>query len=611
VLVQGGSLTLTIESNTIYANVNDQVGIDSAANTVTIRNNIIAFGSLYGITLAVGSTATSSYNDLFGNSSGNWNGLASGTGDFSLEPYLVDPNGADNLLGSPNDGDDDFHLSTSPASPALDTGSVNASAVALSEGNTLADRVSRQDLVLDGSAPDGAVVNLGYHYSVSGAVPPALDVGDARLYYGEGTARRVRMRTFDVSVPSWSAEVSAPPTGSTVRFVVSQRSTLGNGEEVMATLADSGTSTELEVLDWTGAAWSRMFQATAITSANSSKRGFDVAFEALSGDMLVVYSNNTLTPVYRARSGGTWTAETSLPLNDGVGSNPDPNTGVVHWVELQPRLGTNEIALGYTDANADLVVIVWSGTQWLTATAAVLETTLTPYSPTTVVENRVFDLAYEGLSGDLMAAWGSSTLNGYYYAMKPAASSTFSVAVNVIGTPQDSANYIALAAEPGTDRIAVAASRVVGGVRPERIGLATWNGTAWVNPGEYYFINSDLANTGQGDFPSDVAWVGTSGVAVCVYPEATTATLDWARWTAAGGWVVQTDVAMTGKSYTDSVQLLYNSAANRVIMILSDAASALYVGTYDGTTWTLTGTALETSLSSISARAFGAVLKNP
>ena len=64
------------------------------ANTVTIRNSIIAFGSLHGITLAVGSTATST-TTICSATRRNWNGLASGTGDFSLEP-TVDPNGADN-----------------------------------------------------------------------------------------------------------------------------------------------------------------------------------------------------------------------------------------------------------------------------------------------------------------------------------------------------------------------------------------------------------------------------------------------------------------------------------------------------------------------------------
>jgi parallel beta-helix repeat protein len=608
---QQASLGLVIESNVLYANAGDQARIDGTGNSATLRNNIVSDGGQHGISLTAPSTATSTYNDVVGNAAGNWSGLAAGAGDFASDPSFVDPAGPDAVLGGPNCSDDDFHLKTFPPSPAFDAGSANATAITESDGLTLADRTSRSDTVPDGTAPDGAVVNLGYHYPIVPTSPPALDPGDVQLFYGEGTQRQLSMRTFDDSTGTWSAAGISPPTGSTVHFVVAKRSPLASGEQIVVSLADNGMGTTLDLIDWSGVAWSRVFESTAIASANSGRRGFDVAFEAVSGNALVVYSNNTPTPVYRTRTAGTWSAETSLPLNDGGGPNPDPNSGIVQWIGLASRPGRNEIALGYTDTNRDFVVIVWNGTQWLTSTATRLDNNITPYGGTANVENRAFDLAYESVTGDLMAAYCRSSSNGFRWAKKPAASTIFTTPANVNGAPGAAANYVSLASEPGTNRIAACAAHITGGTRPERLGVATWNGTAWVNITEAASSLVDLANTGPGDFPCDVAWVGTTGVAVCVYPGSTTATLDWVQWTGAGGWVVQPTVSMPGKNYTDSVLCLSRSGASRIDVVLSDAAGALYAGVYDGLSWSTTATPLSTVLSTSSGRAFGALIQAP
>ena len=406
-----------------------------------------------------------------------------------------------------------------------------------------------------------------------------------RLYYGEGTARRVRMRTFDVSVPSWSAEVhrAADRLDRPLRrHEIASQQRRGSQWRRRGQRHVHGARSPRPARP--GRACSRRRRSRP---ANSGKRGFDVAFEALSGDILVVYSNNTPTPVYRARSGGTWSAETALPLNDGVGPNPDPNTGIVHWIELASRPGSNEIALGYSDANNDLVVIVWNGTQWLTATAVALETTLTTFTPTTVVENRCFDLAYESLSGDLMAAWGSSTLNGFTSAIRPAASST-----PPPRSPAPLVNHRAASPPSGTDRTrsrlpesSEAFVPSAPGSPPERQKV--------VNSGST-FINL-IDQHGSGD-SSDIACrpaASRSASTRILHRDA-----DWAR-TAARGWVVQTD-RDDGEELHDQVK--FSPTARPIASSsFSRRGERLYVGTYDGTTGRSRGRA-ETSLSSISAR---------
>ena len=50
-----------------------------------------------------------------------------------------------------------------PASPAVEAGLVEASSIVLSDGETLAERTTRSDGLVDGDAPDGRALNLGYH----------------------------------------------------------------------------------------------------------------------------------------------------------------------------------------------------------------------------------------------------------------------------------------------------------------------------------------------------------------------------------------------------------------------------------------------------------------
>jgi hypothetical protein len=424
--------------------------------------------------------------------------------------------------------------------------------------------------------------------------------------------RQPRRRLYDDLAGTWTAEGSAPPTIDTIRWVTEKFSPLASGEELVATLAGTPSGGRLDLLRWSGAAWSRELRSVAITSDEVSKRGFDLEYEALSGDVMMVYSVNTTTPVYRTRTNAGWSDETPLPLNDGAGPNPDVNTGLVHWVEVEPRPGTNEIAVAYSDSNRDLVVIVWDGTQWLPSTAHVLSTDLWTSDVGGVIRNRAFDIAYEGVTGGLIAAWSRSTSGSIWYSRKGPGSSSYSTHAKIPSVPNYQPNFIDLGAEPGTSRVAVCGMDIESSSQAERLALATWNGTAWVNGGAYDSAAANLANTSDGDFPCSVGWVGATGVAVCVYADSSTNTLDWANWVSGTGWVVQTDVAVAGKDYTDSVRIAYN-ALGHLTALVSDATGKLWAMRYDGTSWTVTngGASLETGLSSVASVPFDAVQKNP
>ena len=116
----------------------------------------------------------------------------------------------------------------------------------------------------------------------------------------------------------------------------------------------------------------------------------------------------------------------------------------------------------------------------------------------------------------------------------------------------------------------------------------------------------DVNDLGQSDFPGELAWLGTTGTAVCIYPDNQTETLDWATWTAAGGWVLGADLAVPGKGNTESGLLRSFPNQDRVLAVFSDSNGALYSATFDGTNWALTngGTPLETDLSTTGSAPF-------
>lgn len=606
-----------VESNTLYANLANQVQCGGASSVIAIEHNIVVLGGDNGLR-ALGATVTSDYNLVFGHPGQNWSGLAQGANDLDLDPFLVDPDGADGVLGGSGAADDVFALDESVPSPAIGAGAVDAHLLVLSAGETMADRTTRSDAVLDGELADGDTLNLGYHSGAQTAALPALESRDARLHYASQSAaedrRQTIVRSYDDSASTWSAEGLARPVGTVTSAVVALRSALSplaDGEELLFALAADGSGTELDLQRWTGASWQVDGTSTGIPLADASASCFDLAYEDSTGDALAVYSDGSATPLYRTRSQGQWSAPAALPLNDGGGGpNPDLNAQRARWIELEPRPGSAAIALGYVDLSGALVAIEWDGAQWVTASATLLEADVKDNTNTSLVENRAFDLAYEATSGDLLATWARDDSPGFFWSVKAAGGNVWSAATQeTAAMPGDTPHQLDLAGEAASNRIALGLFDLGDG--DERVGLAVWDGVAWVDQVLIDAQARDANDGSTGDFAGAVGWAGSSGVALCVYADDAAGALDWARWTSGAGWALQTDVPIAGKGFTESVLLAPRFGPDGALAVLSDSNDDLYVATYDGLAWTLAeaGAALEDELSTLGSVAFTIGLK--
>jgi len=90
---------VTLNNNVIYGGAGDGIYV-SSSNVLDfyVKNNIIASNSGYGINSSV--SIINTYNDVWNNTKGNYNGTSAGTGDISLDPLFADPANGDFHLNS-------------------------------------------------------------------------------------------------------------------------------------------------------------------------------------------------------------------------------------------------------------------------------------------------------------------------------------------------------------------------------------------------------------------------------------------------------------------------------------------------------------------------------
>ncbi len=112
-----------VESNLIYGNSKDGIWVKpDNSYIVTAKNNILANNGGYGINRET-APFTSSYNDVWNNTLGNFNGTAPGIGDISLDPRFAEPvNGDFHLQSQYGRWNGSIWVNDTLTSPCLDAG---------------------------------------------------------------------------------------------------------------------------------------------------------------------------------------------------------------------------------------------------------------------------------------------------------------------------------------------------------------------------------------------------------------------------------------------------------------------------------------------------------
>jgi hypothetical protein len=355
----------------------------------------------------------------------------------------------------------------------------------------------------------------------------------------------------------------------------------------------------LNVYRWNGTSWSSEW---TVTSGVIVTPQFAITYEESSGDAMVVYSTNNGTTnemAYRIWNGTSWTSATNL---DAVRTS-----GVVRYIALKTRAGTDQIGMAWVDGNRDASAQFWNGSSWVGEPSSTLETDLGQIDGANAVEGPVIDLAFEETSGRMVTVWANNVSTNFKYEIRSAAGSWGSV-VSPSGFTQQ-AEVIKLASQPGTNNIAYITSsnwsyNTNGTVYKAEASI--WNGTSWITP--VSFNTNSIGVVGQSDV--GVTWLTSGGTtkALFTYDGQNTSGIDYFSYDSSTGFSASATTSVSPGMATgdDRSHRLIRNPFNAVEAIWTgvDANSDLFARkvTFNGTTFTWSsldpgGASMETNVS--------------
>lgn len=328
--------------------------------------------------------------------------------------------------------------------------------------------------------------------------------GDGRIIYGDGTSTDPKVRTWQSGPLTLSAEASLPTAGATVKATIVEAAP--TRDEMIAGVVNS--SNLLTIYRWNGSNWSSQWTVTLPATHTPS---FDIAYEQISGKVMVVYSTNTAATNELARrtfDGSSWTAATSL---DSIRTS-----GTVHAVVASSRPGTNEIAIAWGDSNLDLSANYWSGTDWQGEPTSTFETNLARFDQLdATIQTAVFDLEFESQGGELLMVWAKEGEQGFRRMTRSVGSDGEwrDMFVTTIGSYEPKS--FSLSAHPNSDYIAVSLNGhfTLDSVVTWREFAGVWEGSSW----QMNSAVTAMDASAYGRRAHDAAWVETNGEVRAVF----------------------------------------------------------------------------------------------
>lgn len=332
----------------------------------------------------------------------------------------------------------------------------------------------------------------------------------AMLAYGKsGGGGAPRYRIWNGS--SWGAEASANNIGSDPQWTVLRGSPVSN----QFALATIDNNSDVEVQIWNGASWGSTFQATNNTGTLTA-RVFDLAYEQLSGDILLVYRESGTSNVrYRTYNGSSWSGESSYSVTSDD----------LDWLNLIPKPGSDEIMLlastepsnngngngngnGNNNGSNETIAAMWNGSSFSN------KTTLTSDSSVSLSEHA--DGAFEGLSGQGLAVANQNSNNVAYRTLT---SATWSGSLSTPSIGGKTAWTRMVSDTMGNQIIMVTHDS------KKDVNLTVWSGSAWGSP-----VQVESNTSGTTNRAMDVCYEPGGQKALVVYEQNGSSTLMYRTW---------------------------------------------------------------------------------
>lgn len=188
-------------------------------------------------------------------------------------------------------------------------------------------------------------------------------------------------------------------------------------------------------------------------------QSFDLAYEALSGDAMVVYTDTTAATVYYALWSGSAWSPNATPGTPGVSNDILTNSGgptcagTIRWVRVIPAADdladyrSDRIMMLVADSNSDLCAFYWDGSSWDAGT--------TLFSNLTNCDRaRCFDGSWEEQSVDFVVTYTTAAASEIRY-QKYTVGSGWAVGDTQAFTLGAVGEWVMAAADPTSSRILV------------------------------------------------------------------------------------------------------------------------------------------------------------
>ncbi len=307
---------------------------------------------------------------------------------------------------------------------------------------------------------------------------------------------------------------------------------------------------------WDGTSWTALSINPLGNAKNAESFSFDVAYEAQSGDALLVW-NDSPSLKFSVWDGSNWTAPTTVAAYTGA----DP----VH-LRLDASPVSDEMVLVLTDGSNHDYALVWGGSSWGDQIQL-----------NTVGSQDVTDVSvtFEQQSGHAMVAYAKDQVDVHYRTWDGTSWSS-EATLTAAALADGKARWTMMDADPYSDRIVM-------GVITEssHAYLAVWDGTTW-NAGDKLLASIDLSNRTVQNFA--VAFESQSGQALATYAENGNSVIQYHTWNSGSGW----SAAMAGPNLGDDgagMTLDADPQSDNVMLSVVDQGKDVSFVLWDGTSW--------------------------
>ncbi len=405
-------------------------------------------------------------------------------------------------------------------------------------------------------------ISYGHHVRYSYRTSDVVD-SEAMVVYGEKSVFNPTYRTWTNST-EFSAETSANNIDNQIISVVLKASPISE-EKILVTLDSNDL---LNVQTWDGSSWVSNWNTT-IGSTNNFVRVFDVAYEESSGDVLVVFGDDTTQLKYRKRVNDSWDK-----TNQNAGSllADSPNL-----VIAKSHPTSDNIFVGILTNSRTLEAMRWNGlsNSWDNQ----IKTTAAP----TTANTWVFDITYERNSGDAFLLWGQSlNLKSKEFTTSWATEQT---ALTVAGTID--------VVTAGYDRDPTSNTFGVGINTATTNNFVIWDGSTWTS-------DPIGATSGSTDKVIGVDFEKTTGQALFVFIQGAppvNQNIAYKTWDPVSGFsTITTETGGTRELI--NLQVYSDPLSNDIMVLFANDRADLFYQKWNGESFSPLGSALNVDLSS-------------